>query len=131
LIGGPQLVIVTFIYTLLIAFLMVSQLPVLSGKKLGTRVSPELVLPVFVVVVLFVALLVSYPWEVLTIGTIAYLAALPLGWASHRRYERADAAARASAEHPASAQSSSTGEHSVGTAGLTHNARDERPSRLN
>src|SRR5438477_9501446 len=35
----------TFAYTLVIAFLMVSRLPVISGKRHGKRVSPELVLP--------------------------------------------------------------------------------------
>src|SRR3984885_6717986 len=53
----------TFIYTLGIAFLMVSRLPVFSGKRVGKRVAPELVLPVFVLNVLFFALLISYPWE--------------------------------------------------------------------
>ena len=70
---------VTFFYTLAIALLMVSRLPVFSGKRVGKRVPPEMVLPVFVVVVLFFALLISYPWAVLTIGTLAYLACLPLG----------------------------------------------------
>ena len=51
------------------------------------------VLPVFVMVVLFVAVLVSYPWQVLAVGSLAYLAALPLGWLSYRRLERAAAAA--------------------------------------
>src|SRR5499426_1162167 len=70
--GMPRLAFVapvTFVYTLAIAFLMVSRLPVISGKKLGTRVAPEMVLPVFVALVLFFALLVSYPWFVLTTGT--------------------------------------------------------------
>ena len=82
----------TFFYTLLIALLMVSRLPVFSGKRVGKRVPPEMVLPVFVVVVLFFALLISYPWEVLTVGTLAYLACLPLGWLSYREYQRKDAA---------------------------------------
>jgi CDP-diacylglycerol--serine O-phosphatidyltransferase len=81
--------VLTFLYTLAIAILMVSRLPVYSGKKLGTRVPPEMVLPVFVVVVLFFALLISYPWIVLTAGTLAYLTCLPLGWLSYRRLERA------------------------------------------
>ena len=63
----------TFLYTLGIAFLMVSRLPVFSGKRVGKRVAPEMVLPVFVLIVLFFALLISYPWAVLTIGTVAYL----------------------------------------------------------
>jgi CDP-diacylglycerol---serine O-phosphatidyltransferase len=87
--GVPQLALITFLYTLLIAFLMVSRLPVFSGKRLGTRVPREMVLPVFVVVVLFVALLLSYPWVVLALGTLIYLACLPLGYWSHRKMERA------------------------------------------
>src|SRR6187401_2696093 len=53
----------TFFYTLAIALLMVSRLPVFSGKRVGKRVPPEMVLPVFVLVVLFFALLLSYPWR--------------------------------------------------------------------
>jgi CDP-diacylglycerol--serine O-phosphatidyltransferase len=56
-----------------------------------------MVLPVFVAVVLFFALLVSYPWIVLTIGTVLYLASLPLGWLSYRRHERKDAATASAA----------------------------------
>jgi CDP-diacylglycerol---serine O-phosphatidyltransferase len=86
----------TLIFTLAIAGLMVSRLPVLSGKRVGKRVPPEMVLPLIVVVVLFFALLVAYPWWVLTIGTICYLAALPLGWLSYREHQRKDAAAAVS-----------------------------------
>jgi CDP-diacylglycerol--serine O-phosphatidyltransferase len=89
------------IYTLIIAILMVSRLPVFSGKKVGTRVAPEAVLPIFVVVVLFVALLISYPWPVLTVGTLCYLMSLPFGWASYRRYQRAGAAPSRDAAEPA------------------------------
>jgi CDP-diacylglycerol--serine O-phosphatidyltransferase len=82
-------------YTLAIAFLMVSRLPVYSGKRLGTRVPPDLVLLTFVGVVLFFAMLISYPWEVLTIGTILYLVSLPFGWLSYRDHVRRDAEALA------------------------------------
>ena len=77
---------------------MVSRLPVFSGKRVGKRVPPDMVLPVFVVVVLFFALLISYPWEVLIIGSLAYLGCLPFGWLSYREYQRKDAAAAAAAE---------------------------------
>ena len=89
--------VVTLIYTLAIGGLMVSRLPVLSGKKMGTRVRPDMVPPVIVAVVLMIALLVSYPWHLLTVGTLLYLALLPLGWFSYQRYKEADAAAAASA----------------------------------
>jgi CDP-diacylglycerol--serine O-phosphatidyltransferase len=92
LIGLPRLTWLALVYTLVIAVLMVSTLPVYSGKQIGTRVRPEMVLPIFVLVVLFVAVLVSYPWPVLTVGTLCYLALLPIGWLSYRRYERAASA---------------------------------------
>jgi CDP-diacylglycerol--serine O-phosphatidyltransferase len=98
--NGLVTVWLTFFYTLVIALLMVSRLPVFSGKRVGKRVSPDLVLPVFVVVVLFFALLISYPWEVLTVGTVAYLGCLPLGWLSYREYQRKDEAAAAAAAAP-------------------------------
>ncbi len=79
----------TLVYTLAIAWLMVSRLPVFSGKRVGTRVPPEMVGPlIVVVVVLFIALLIAYPWVMLTAGTLAYLACLPFGWLSYRGYER-------------------------------------------
>ncbi len=93
----------TFLYTLAIAFLMVSRIPVFSGKRVGKRVAPEMVLPVFVCVVLFFALLVSYPWWVLAIGTVLYLGALPFGWLSYRDHERKTAGAAVSPEAAASA----------------------------
>jgi CDP-diacylglycerol--serine O-phosphatidyltransferase len=67
---------------------MVSRIPVFSGKRVGKRIAPEMVLPVFVLVVLFFALLVSYPWEVLTACTLAYLACLPFGWLAYRNHQR-------------------------------------------
>ena len=49
----------TAAYTLAIAVLMVSRLPVFSGKAMRWRVEPEMVLPVFVGVVFFIALLIG------------------------------------------------------------------------
>ncbi len=115
---------VTFVYTLVIALLMVSRLPVFSGKRMGKRVPPEMVLPLFVVAVLVVALLISYPWEVLTVGTLAYLASLPFGAMSYRKHQRQDEAAAAAAG--AGAPASPMPPPSAGG-----DADDERPARLN
>ena len=93
--------VLTLVFTLAIAGLMVSRLPVFSGKRVGKRVPPEMVLPVFVVGVLFIALLIAYPWWVLSIGTVFYLAALPLSWMSYQEYQRRDAAAVAAQDTPA------------------------------
>src|ERR1700690_3114524 len=84
--------VLTALFTLLIAFLMVSRLPVFSGKTVRMRVPPEMVLPVFVSVILFIALLVSYPWYILSAGSLLYLASLPAGWKSYRDHERKAAA---------------------------------------
>jgi CDP-diacylglycerol---serine O-phosphatidyltransferase len=127
--NGLVTVWVTFFYTLTIALLMVSRLPVFSGKRVGKRVPPELVLPVFVVVVLFFALLISYPWEVLTLGTLAYLGCLPLGWLSHREYQRKDIAATEVAASPAAPVSESP--LAPGVAGPERGSDSDRPTRLN
>jgi CDP-diacylglycerol--serine O-phosphatidyltransferase len=86
--------VLTALYTLLIAFLMVSRLPVFSGKTTRMRVPPEMVLPVFVSVVFFIALLIGYPWHILSAGSVLYLFSLPAGWKSYRNQER-NAAAQA------------------------------------
>jgi CDP-diacylglycerol--serine O-phosphatidyltransferase len=83
----------TALYTLVIAFLMVSRLPVFSGKTIRLRVPPELVLPVFVSVIFFIALLIGYPWHILSACTVLYLLSLPAGWKSYRDHEHAAAAA--------------------------------------
>jgi CDP-diacylglycerol--serine O-phosphatidyltransferase len=123
---------VILVYTLAIAFLMVSRLPVFSGKRVGKRVAPEMVLPVFVAVVLFFALLVAYPWEVLTIGTVAYLASLPFGWIAYREYQRKDAAAAAQAASRAGAHAAVESESpALSPTHPEHPQTPDRPARLN
>jgi CDP-diacylglycerol--serine O-phosphatidyltransferase len=124
---------VTLLYTLAIAFLMVSRIPVFSGKRVGKRVAPELVLPVFVVVVLFFALLVAYPWIVLATGTVLYLASLPFGVLSYRGYEHkavgaAQPVVSQAAAAPAERESPSV---SPGRPPSEHPTDPERPTRLN
>jgi len=124
--AGLFTVWLTFIYTLTIGLLMVSRLPVFSGKRVGKRVTPEMVLPVFVIVVLFFALLISYTWAVLTIGTLAYLICLPIGLWSYRRYQERDAALAAAQAAPAGEEGFTSGAHPpAGEAGR------DRTSRLN
>ena len=116
--------VLTAIYTLVIGFLMVSRLPVFSGKSVKMRVPPEMVLPVFVSVVFFIALLIGYPWHILSIGSVLYLMSLPLGWKSYREHERnaASAAATAAAAAPATADPA--------FAPVPGDTEDERPPRL-
>ena len=116
----------TAFYTLAIAFLMVSRLPVFSGKSVRMRVPPELVLPVFVAVVLFIALLISYPWYILSVGSMLYLVSLPWGWMSYRNHERTAAAEAASAQAATPATPATTYPPQAPTTG-----QDDRPARLN
>jgi CDP-diacylglycerol--serine O-phosphatidyltransferase len=116
----------TLVYTLAIASLMVSRLPVFSGKRVGTRVPPEIVGPAVVVAVLFVALLIAYPWIILTAGTLAYLGALPFGYLSYRRYERRSRESRSEAAPAAASESADAAVSIVPAAD-----NEDRPSRLN
>jgi len=128
LLGMPRMTVLSLLYTLVVSFLLVSTLPVFSGKQIGKRVAPDKVLPIFVVVVLFVALLVSYPWWVLTIGSACYLASLPFGWFAYQRYKAKDAAATGiDTAAPASEQASSPPMSPV----LPGGEDGERPGRLN
>lgn len=74
-------------YTIVIAYLLVSRLPVWSGKSETSHIRRDLVFPMILGVVLYVALLMSFTWEVLVVTVILYLCSLPIGarnW--HRRY---------------------------------------------
>lgn len=89
------------LYVIAIALLMVSRIPTWSGKRFGSRVPRDYVLAVFVLVVLFSALLISYPWELLSAGTLLYLATIPVAFAHYRRLEQAHLAASGGMPHPA------------------------------
>jgi CDP-diacylglycerol--serine O-phosphatidyltransferase len=93
---------VTPAYMLAVAWLMASRLPVFAGKRIGDRVAPEMVGPSIIVMVVFFALLIAYPWVILTAGTLAYLASLPFGCLSYQAYERRSREGRVEAA-PASA----------------------------
>jgi len=128
--NGLVTVWLTFFYTLAIALLMVSRLPVFSGKRVGKRVPPDMVLAMFVVVVLFFALLISYPWEVLSLAALVYLGCLPFGWLSYREYKRKDEAALAAAAETAPAPAGET-PLSPDHAGIETDEDPDRPARLN
>lgn len=92
-VGGVAAPIVA-VYTVGAAFLMVSRIPTYAGKTLGSRIPRDKVLPLFVLVVLIAALLVSFTFEVLAFSTLVYLALIPLGVSRYRALERADRAAK-------------------------------------
>ena len=78
------------VYIIFVGLLMVSNLPTFSGKNIGRRISRELVLPVMIIAVLFVALLFSFPWTTLSFVCFAYLASLPFGFRAWNKRKQAD-----------------------------------------
>ncbi|WGD30610.1 phosphatidylcholine/phosphatidylserine synthase [Ancylobacter sp. WKF20] len=103
MIGLPRLVVtpaVAALFTLGIGLLMVSKLPAFSGKRLGARIPRDKVMPLFVAVVLSVAVLVTWPWATLSVVCLAYLAALPFSAMRYAGQMRAYEARLASGGRP-------------------------------
>jgi CDP-diacylglycerol---serine O-phosphatidyltransferase len=65
-------------YTVLIGYLLVSRIPVWSGKAQGV-IRRENALPFILAFVLYVALLMSYTWQVLAATSFFYLCTIPFG----------------------------------------------------
>lgn len=95
-------------YTMLVGLLMVSNLPTYSGKTLGKRIPNNVALPLVISTVILIAVLLSYPWQVLAICAIIYLAALPWGRAYHDRLAARYGETRASTGKAVSAGSTGT-----------------------
>lgn len=75
---GHALGVPVLLYIPLVAFLMVSQIPTFSGKLIGQRVRRDMVLPILIVAVLFAVLMVSFPWIMLSLVCVAYIAMIPV-----------------------------------------------------
>lgn len=90
---------VALVYVLVIAFMMVSTVPTFSGKTWGKRIPRDWVLPLFVLTVAAFGLLVSFPFEAMAIGSIAYLCTVPLSVARYRATRR-EAAAQGPVQDP-------------------------------
>lgn len=73
-------------FTVLVAFLLVSRLPVYSGKSV--RIPGDKVLPVILAVVLYVLLLMAYPWYTLTASVAGYLLFLPFSVRAYSKRAR-------------------------------------------
>lgn len=77
-------------YVVAVAMLMVSRVPTYSGKNFGRFVPRDMVLPILLFGAFAVVLIVSYPWESLTVVAFVYLGLIPFGIRSHRRHLEAD-----------------------------------------
>jgi CDP-diacylglycerol--serine O-phosphatidyltransferase len=73
-------------WAIIIAFLMVSNLPTIGWKRL--RVPAPLRLLAIGAAGVLAALLMTAPWPVLLVIGLGYFALLPIGWASYARLRR-------------------------------------------
>ncbi|MBO0661652.1 phosphatidylcholine/phosphatidylserine synthase [Jiella sp. MQZ9-1] len=70
----------TAIYLVFVGLLMASRIPTWSGKGAGIRVPRNYAIPITMLVVLYVATLVSYFWETLTVTILLYYVSIPFSW---------------------------------------------------
>jgi len=78
------------VFVAFVAFLIISKIPTYSGKGNGQKVDRDLVLPILAGSVLFTVLLISYPWQLLSLCVIGYLVLIPVSWRSFNRHLKAD-----------------------------------------
>lgn len=89
-------------YVLALAVLTISTVPMFAGKTLGRKIPRQMVAPIFLGVIVAIALVVAYPFEMLSLIVIAYFAGIPFSVSRFRMLERADE--RAAAERAAVAR---------------------------
>ncbi|GHC68892.1 CDP-alcohol phosphatidyltransferase family protein [Limoniibacter endophyticus] len=73
---GQPFAVFAAIFTVFVAYLLVSRLPIFSGKG-TTRVPGDKVLPVLLGATVYVLLLATYTWETLTVSALLYLVFIP------------------------------------------------------
>jgi CDP-diacylglycerol--serine O-phosphatidyltransferase len=81
----PVFAYVSTVYAVLVAMLLISRLPVYSGKGISTKVHRDIVLPLILVVVFYVSLLANYTWQTLSVSALIYLGSLPFGFRAYSR----------------------------------------------
>jgi len=100
---GPAAAPIALVYLLGLAFLMVSTIPVYSGKTIGLKVPRQWVLPIFVLSVAVFGLLANFPWEMLTAISVLFLGSIPLSALRYRQLDRAHAQPAVSEPEPPAA----------------------------
>jgi len=75
----------------LVAVGMISRLPTFSGKDIAGRIPREWVLPLLAGLVLSFVLLIAFPWHMMLLAVLAYVASLPYAWKSWRKHAAREA----------------------------------------
>lgn len=77
--------VVVGLYTVFVSLLTISTIPMFSGK--GIRLRNKHVVPLLLLIGLFFAVVVGYPWYVFSLLGIGYLGSIPFSIRSYRRYK--------------------------------------------
>jgi CDP-diacylglycerol---serine O-phosphatidyltransferase len=96
------------VYTVMIGLLMVSSLPTFSGKEIGRRIPRDYVLPLLILLIVLIALLLSYPWPTLLTFAVLYLASLPFSYNAYQQHIRQEKAAVQGTENNHASQADDT-----------------------
>lgn len=67
-------------YTVIVAYLLVSRLPVWNGKMIGVRLRRDFVVPLLLFIVAYAGFMATYTWHTLTITAFAYIVFLPCSY---------------------------------------------------
>lgn len=81
------------LHAMAIAFLMVSQIPTFSGKRMGMRIRRDMVLPILLLVGMSAAIILSYPWFAFIGLALIYLTSIPAAILRYRHHKRRTEAA--------------------------------------
>lgn len=79
------------LYTVIIAFLLISRLPVWNGKTIGQRLRRDVVVPGMLVVVIYVGFLATYTWQTLLVTAVGYMVFLPFSLIAYRKRAKLEA----------------------------------------
>ena len=89
---GAGWALVFSLYTVVIAFLLISRLPVWNGKTIGQQLRRDVVIPGMLVVVIYVGFLATYTWQVLLVTAIGYMVFLPFSLIAYQKRSVREAA---------------------------------------
>lgn len=89
---GAGWALVFSLYTVVIAFLLISRLPVWNGKTVGQQLRRDVVIPGMLVVVIYVGFLATYTWQVLLVTAIGYMVFLPFSLIAYQKRSVREAA---------------------------------------
>ncbi|MEN3793819.1 phosphatidylcholine/phosphatidylserine synthase [Fulvimarina sp. MAC3] len=107
---GPDLGVPDFtagvsaVYLVFVGLLMSSRIPTWSGKGAGLRVPRSYAIPIILVTVLYVATLISFFWETLTVTAFFYFVSIPFSWREFQKRTRRDEELAARRESTAPAE---------------------------